>query len=141
LKRRARKALGKTHRRLFEAAQFFAALSPDARHRVRILAKRLRYALDVFSVALPDKATTEYIDALAELQDVLGALNDEAVASQALGRSGRAAARNVVIERLRAAEVPQLLDAEARLMQLYARTLPWRGEPAVTPATPPAKSP
>ena len=41
----APKALDKAHKRLFRAAQFFAALPTERRHRVRILAKRLRYAL------------------------------------------------------------------------------------------------
>jgi inorganic triphosphatase YgiF len=134
LERRACKALDRAHRRLFKAAQFFAALSPAARHRVRILAKRLRYALDVFSVTLPEAATTEYVNALAELQDVLGALNDEVVAHQALARLGSPAARSGLLERLRAAEAPRLLDAEARLLQLSARVLPWRAESS-KPAT------
>jgi inorganic triphosphatase YgiF len=86
LQRLAPRALGQAHKRLFTDAQFFAALSPERRHRVRILAKRLRYALDVLSPALPREATERYIAALAELQDVLGELNDLVVASSALHR-------------------------------------------------------
>jgi hypothetical protein len=65
----APEALAKAHKRLFRAAQFFAALPAERRHRVRILAKRLRYALDVFSSAteeLPSATST-----LSELQECL----------------------------------------------------------------------
>ena len=40
----APRVLGRAHQQMFEAAPFFTALSPERRHRVRILAKRLRYA-------------------------------------------------------------------------------------------------
>ena len=70
LARRAPKVLARAHARLFDAARTFTALTPQRRHRVRILAKRLRYALDVMSVALPAEPTERYVKALAELQDV-----------------------------------------------------------------------
>jgi hypothetical protein len=48
---------------------------------VRILAKRLRYALDFLSVALPKSTFDRYLTALSDLQDVLGELGDAAVAT------------------------------------------------------------
>jgi len=45
---------------------------------VRIAAKKLRYAAEFFSSLYPHKRTRRYIAALAELQEVLGALNDTA---------------------------------------------------------------
>ncbi len=47
-------------------------------HQLRIAAKRLRYTLELFSDALPTQAS-EFIKALSELQDILGALHDQIV--------------------------------------------------------------
>jgi inorganic triphosphatase YgiF len=129
LARRAPKVLARAHARLFDAAQFFAALSPQRRHRVRILAKRLRYALDVMSVALPAEPTERYVKALAELQDVLGELNDLAVA--------RLHARRLdAMKELRqfgrlwisGRERKLIRNAEERLTQLGAFAQPWSAE-------------
>jgi CHAD domain-containing protein len=49
-------------------------------HRLRIAAKRLRYALEFFEEILPPEAP-ELIDELKKLQDHLGALQDAAVAT------------------------------------------------------------
>ncbi len=59
-------ALMSASKKLFKRASFFSALSPPRQHQVRILAKRLRYALDLFAVVLPKQATQRYIEALAE---------------------------------------------------------------------------
>jgi CHAD domain-containing protein len=58
-----------------------AARAPDhaqEQHQLRIAAKRLRYTLELFSDVLPWQAG-EYINALSELQDILGALHDQIV--------------------------------------------------------------
>ena len=52
--------------------------SADAFHKVRIRAKRLRYALDAFGTLYGD-AAREYTRALAKLQDVLGEFHDSFV--------------------------------------------------------------
>ncbi len=51
-----------------------------ARHRVRIAAKKARYAAEFFSDLLPAKPTRHYVRTLSALQDKLGHLNDLAVA-------------------------------------------------------------
>ncbi len=118
--------LDKAHARLFDAARFFAALSTERRHRVRILAKRLRYALDVMSVALPTEPTEHYLKALADLQDVLGELNDLAVADQHLNRLARSVALRAVAGRwMLERERTLLLDAEDRLALLASLARPW----------------
>lgn len=48
-------------------------------HRLRIRGKRLRYLLEFFSSLFPGADPGELIDALKELQDVLGDLNDTVV--------------------------------------------------------------
>ena len=127
LARRAPKVLARAHARLFDAARFFAALSPQRRHRVRILAKRLRYALDVMSVALPAEPTERYVKALAELQDVLGQLNDVAVARVALHQVGASAVILASAQQwLIAREARNLGEAEQRLQTLRSAFDPWR---------------
>jgi inorganic triphosphatase YgiF len=53
-------------------------LSADARHKIRIRVKKIRYALDFFESVFPDrpKAVARLSKVLEEIQDALGALND-----------------------------------------------------------------
>jgi CHAD domain-containing protein len=52
-----------------------------ARHELRKDAKKLRYAAEFFAPLYPGKRCRAYRKALARLQDVLGRLNDAAVAA------------------------------------------------------------
>lgn len=68
---------------LTQAAE--ADLSDYARlHRVRILGKRLRYAMEVFAHCFPSRFRSEFYPAVEEMQDILGRANDSYVASQRL---------------------------------------------------------
>jgi inorganic triphosphatase YgiF len=126
LKRFAPRALGKARRRFFEAAQFFAALSAERRHRVRILAKRLRYAIDVLTVALPLEPTEHYVSALAQLQDVLGELNDLAVARGMLAAvTDTKTISELATTRSAHREQELVRAAEAGLLRLRAAATPW----------------
>jgi len=55
-----------------------------ARHRVRIAAKKARYAAEFFRELLPKKEVKAYIKCLSGVQDRLGHLNDLAVAARLL---------------------------------------------------------
>jgi inorganic triphosphatase YgiF len=72
------------HRRLLRpdggVRSALADLSPEARHRVRIDVKRLRYAVDFFSSLLGNKRMARYVKILGEIQDLLGETNDDAIA-------------------------------------------------------------
>ncbi len=103
-------AIGRALERVLRDADRFERLAPARQHRVRVRAKRLRYAIDVLAGALQ----REYADALgahlASLQDTLGALNDLAVARDLLAtlparaaRRQRAAMAKLRARRLRAA--------------------------------------
>ena len=125
LHRLARKQLARARRRLVEAARFFMALTPERRHRVRILAKRLRYALDLFAVALPAQATADYIERLAHLQDLLGELNDASVARTALAALGAPPALQTAAgRRLAVREAALLRQAEDALHALFEQPAP-----------------
>ena len=58
--------------------------SVEERHRLRISIKRLRYALDCFSSLYPKQSVTKMTTVLAKLQDILGHMNDRAVADRLL---------------------------------------------------------
>jgi inorganic triphosphatase YgiF len=127
LKRLASRRLDKAHQQLFNAARFFAALSPARRHRVRILAKRLRYSLDVMSVALPKQSTERYVTALSELQDVLGALNDAVVARGVLLDLTESDMTLDFAQRwVEARAQTGICEAEARLLKLLETRTPWK---------------
>jgi triphosphatase len=57
---------------------------PVARHRIRIAAKKARYAAEFFADLLPSGKIRRYIARLSSLQDHLGRLNDIAVAHKLL---------------------------------------------------------
>lgn len=77
---RAWKAIGKSKRP--------SRLSPESRHTLRIRAKRLRYAADLYGILYPGKKAEKRRGKLAvaatALQDVLGTLNDRSVMQQLL---------------------------------------------------------
>ncbi len=119
-------ALQSASKKLLKTGRFFAALTPPRRHQVRILAKRLRYALDLFAVALPKQTTAQYIDALSELQDVLGQLNDGSVAMAVLPRLTKSArTKKSVRQWLASIESGRVRDVEARLLKLSELEMPW----------------
>jgi inorganic triphosphatase YgiF len=76
--------LQKRHKQLKKRGKHIVSLSPAERHKVRIAAKKLRYAAEFFSSLYPRKHKHAYIAALADLQDVLGILNDAATTANLL---------------------------------------------------------
>ncbi|TWI43777.1 inorganic triphosphatase YgiF [Pseudoduganella flava] len=80
----AQPLLRKAEKRL---AQRIGKLDPDdapARHRVRIAAKKARYAAEFFRDLLPKQSVKRYVANLSALQDQLGLMNDVAVAERLL---------------------------------------------------------
>jgi CHAD domain-containing protein len=53
-------------------------------HRVRILGKRLRYAMEIFAPCFPPQFRSVFYPAVEEMQDILGRANDSYVAGQRL---------------------------------------------------------
>lgn len=88
----AESVLDRRQRQLLRRGRHFARLEPAARHRLRIVAKKQRYAAEFFAELYAPKAARAYIKNLAALQDGLGALNDIAVTGRLLDdlRGGRA---------------------------------------------------
>lgn len=67
-------------RKTLKRGRHFATLDPEARHRVRIEVKKLRYAMDFFQSLYGGKKVKPFSRALAALQDHLGAMNDATIA-------------------------------------------------------------
>ena len=76
----ARVAMQHDRKRLRKRARHLSRLDGPARHRLRIAAKKARYDGEFFLSLHDNKAQRRRLRRLAGLQDVLGALNDGAVA-------------------------------------------------------------
>lgn len=76
--------LARCRKRLAAADPAAMPASPEQRHAVRIAAKRLRYAIEFFATLLPRDRARRSLAKLAAMQDLLGRLNDAAVADAAL---------------------------------------------------------
>ena len=82
LKTFARSCLGKRARRVSQLAKKAHQADAAARHRLRVALKRLRYALEFFAPLFPGRGMQRYHLAATRLQDLLGQMNDLAVATQ-----------------------------------------------------------
>ncbi len=74
--------LRRRHKQVLKRGKGFERLEPEARHRLRIALKKLRYGLDFFAGLFPGKRVDTFRKAVARMQDRLGHLNDVAVASR-----------------------------------------------------------
>lgn len=80
-------ALTRARRRVLRRSEGLAAQTPESRHEARIALKKARYAAEFFEgLFRRRKAARAWAEALAELQDSLGAFNDLATANRLLDR-------------------------------------------------------
>lgn len=77
---RAARMLRRRHARLVEIGERLHPDQSEERHRLRIAAKKLRYATEFFQAVRPSGHTRRFLRRLAALLDVLGGLNDAVVA-------------------------------------------------------------
>lgn len=86
--------MGKRWRKLLAGGEAMAELDDEALHELRLSAKRLRYAGEVFAPLWPGKPARRFLRRLAALQEALGSSNDAAVArglaASLAGRDNRA---------------------------------------------------
>jgi CHAD domain-containing protein len=104
----AASSLERLHRKSLKQAQDIDWSDPERRHRLRIRMKRLRYACDFFASSFAGVAARPYIKRLEALQDILGDLNDVAVA------------RRLLAEIAPRGSAPELAAAEAYTRQTLA---------------------
>ena len=84
-------ALARQHARVLKRGRGLESLAFKDLHRLRIAVKRLRYTAEFFLPLGPKKARN-YLRALSVLQDLLGRLNDNAIAWRLLDALGAQAA-------------------------------------------------
>jgi inorganic triphosphatase YgiF len=88
----AAEQLSLRRRKIRKRAKSFTELDARRRHKLRIQAKKLRYASDffggVFSGKRADKRRKSFLAALERVQDCLGDLNDIAVHENMIGTAG-----------------------------------------------------
>jgi CHAD domain-containing protein len=97
VKKHAAKRLARMRSDVRDKGDDLRELDARKRHKLRIEAKALRYAIEFFAGLFPDgenaRRREAALSALKEIQDELGALNDlaqrEALASEVLGPEGR----------------------------------------------------
>ena len=77
-------SLERLHGKSLKQAQEIDWSDPKRRHLLRIRMKRLRYACDFFAASFAGSMARPYIKRLEALQDILGDLNDIAVARRLL---------------------------------------------------------
>ena len=78
--------LEREQQRLLQRGRKLKGASQEQRHRVRIAAKRTRYAAQFFASLFPGRQVRPYVAAVSALQQELGTLNDGAVARGLLGQ-------------------------------------------------------
>lgn len=115
-----------------ETEELAAALSGEVRadHRLRIAIKRLRYALEFFGPLYSRKRGRRFLNNMAEIQELLGAMNDIAMARDLLAEPAVASRRfrqgDIVTAWLdgRLALLRQLLPSALKAFRSAER--PWR---------------
>ncbi len=86
----AAERLERRHNAVLDAADGVEQAGVDARHRLRLALKKMRYAADFFAPIFPRKTVKAELKALARLQDSLGAFNDAAMAPAIAARAAKA---------------------------------------------------
>ncbi|KMO17562.1 CYTH and CHAD domain-containing protein [Methylobacterium platani] len=115
----ATEELERRRRQVKKRGRHLADLDPEARHRVRIAAKKLRYGAEFFAALYDGRKAAKrhkvFVEALADLQDHLGDLNDIATAHTLAAELARGAPEGAVF-----AAGMATADTEARSRHLLA---------------------
>jgi len=125
LRRLAAAKLRRAQKKLRIKPRALALMEPEARHQVRIAAKRLRYAVEFFSSLYAAKPARRYADHLADLQDALGSLNDQAVALDLVEQLHPAAADLAKFRHRLAEQGGVSLEAAIKAHKRYLRAHPF----------------
>lgn len=125
--------LSALHGKVVKRGRHFKSMEPEARHRLRIAAKKLRYATEFLAPIFGDeKRLRRYAGALAELQDQLGRFNDMATTARIVSGFGDdPAARSQAAGAVIGWQAQGLTTAEPSLREAWhdfrRATPPWDG--------------
>jgi CHAD domain-containing protein len=82
--------LRRRHRKIVKGGKGLRGRSAEQRHKLRIRGKKLRYAVEFFASVFPGKRNTRrsaaLLEALRDLQEALGGLNDIATREELAGK-------------------------------------------------------
>lgn len=101
----------------------------EARHRLRLAFKQLRYALDFLSPIFAGPAVVNYQQALAALQEQLGVQNDLAVAMQLAAEALPGRRADAVASWLASRGEALLPELETLLADFRDHAAPWSPQP------------
>ena len=125
----AARVLNRRLKKLAQVDDELAELEPRALHAVRLRAKRLRYAAEIFATLYPVKATSRFIYRLTTVQNRLGALNDGTVARTLLdelaGTSGKLAFASGIVLGFAGAHSKRARSRSVRAWQKFRRAEPF----------------
>lgn len=123
----ARAALNRRHKRLARDAEALRDADGQHRHSLRIDSKKLRYAAEFFSGLFEAKSVARYTRCLAELQDLLGRMNDIVTAHDLLNALAPEAGTQMVVESwLAAREHDALAPLPEAIKRLAAAKKFWK---------------
>ncbi|HWA45031.1 MAG TPA: CHAD domain-containing protein [Hypericibacter adhaerens] len=136
IKRFADRLLAFRQRRLKKFAKKRESLSESELHRLRLLAKKLRYSADFFRSLYAQKPVRRFYAAIAELQDRLGSINDAVVTHGLLQKleprmpdSAEAAHAIGLVRGWQAAKIDQDLIGFAQVWKDFSAAKPFWGKP------------
>lgn len=124
----APRCLDKRARQVHQRASQAIAGDAAARHTLRVAYKRLRYALEFFAPLYPGETLRSYHVAASRLQELLGRLNDLAVADELVGQALPHGAGDDIrawLTRRSDTLLPELGDL---LADFQAQPVPWRDQ-------------
>lgn len=102
------------------------AAAPETHHRLRIASKRLRYALEFLAPLYARAALRPYLGAVAEMQELLGQLNDIQVARTIVAGTRPVTRADCLRGWLDGQEALLLEQLPAALATFLAAPRPWR---------------
>jgi triphosphatase len=114
-------SLSRSLRRLLRAGPRLDSLSDQELHAIRLRAKRLRYAAEMFAPLFSRHDATRMLRRLASLQECLGALNDTAVLGRLLDELGRGAGQGYAAGLIRGYKAAGTPDARQRIGRAWRR--------------------
>jgi CHAD domain-containing protein len=125
----AREQLERRHRNVLRLGQTKMLVDDEARHRLRLASKKLRYATESLAPAFPPQAGARYVAALAQMQKSLGSLNDAAVAAMRLDSlpAGRAVRAREAVKRHLNQVAATRLESLAAQWQAFCAIKPFWG--------------
>ncbi len=122
----APRCLDKRARQVSELAAQAVGSDAAARHRLRVSYKRLRYALEFFAPLFPSERLRHYHLAASRLQEMLGQLNDLAVAVE-LSSEALSGEQGEVVRCWLAGQTERLLPELGELLSDFRQqAVPWR---------------